>query len=136
MSEEDIEEILDSCRTIAVVGLSDDPSRPSYRVARYMKDHGYKIVPVNPNSKEILSEVCYPNLASLERGVDLVDIFRRSDAVTDIVDEAIKMGAKVIWMQEGVVNEEAAARARQAGLKVVMDKCIMKEHGALHDAYS
>ncbi len=127
----DIEDILQSCHTIAVVGLSSDPSRPSYRVAHYLKEHGYRVIPVNPEYKEILDEVCYPDLASVPDPIDLVDIFRRSEHVSPIVDAAASVGAKVIWMQEGVVNEEAAAHARKAGMEVVMDKCIMKEHNSL-----
>jgi predicted CoA-binding protein len=122
------EEILNSSRVVAMVGLSSKPRRPSYRVASYLKEQGYKIIPVNPAEKEILGESCYPDLASVPESVDVVDIFRRSDEVLPIVEEAIKIGAKVVWMQEGVINEEAANRAREAGLHVVMDKCMRKEH--------
>jgi predicted CoA-binding protein len=126
----DIDEILKSCRTIAVVGLSSNPSRPSYRVAGYMQAQGYRIIPINPNETNVLGEPAYPSLASVPGTVDLVDIFRKSEDVLPIVEEAIARGAKAIWMQEGVVNEAAAARAGQAGLPVVMDRCWCKEHAA------
>jgi predicted CoA-binding protein len=122
------EEILNFSRVVAVVGLSPKPDRPSYRVASYLKEQGYKIIPVNPLEKEILGELCYPNLASVPESVEVVDIFRRSEEVLPIVEEAIRIGAKAVWMQEGVINEEAAKRAKEAGLRVVMDKCIRKEH--------
>ena len=122
------EEILNFSRVVAVVGLSSKPDRPSYRVASYLKEQGYKIIPVNPGEKEISGELCYPDLASIPEPVDVVDIFRRSEDVPPIVEEAIRIGAKAVWMQEGVINEEAAARAREAGLGVVIDKCMRKEH--------
>ncbi len=122
------EQILNSSRVVAVVGLSPNPDRPSYGVGAYLKENGYKIIPVNPNAKEILGEVSYPDLVSIPEPVDVVDIFRRSEDVPPIVEEAISIGAKAVWMQEGVKNEEAAARARKAGLLVVMDKCMFKEH--------
>jgi predicted CoA-binding protein len=125
------EEILNSSRVVAVVGLSAKPDRPSYRVADYLKTQGYRIIPVNPAESEILGELCYPDLASVPESVDVVDIFRRSEEVLPIVKEAIRIGAKAVWMQEGVINEEAAARAREAGLMVVMDKCMLKEHQKL-----
>ena len=129
MSEE--EEILKDNKVIAVVGLSSNPERPSYRVASYMKDKGYTIIPVNPNEKEVLGQTCYPDLSSIPGHVDVVDIFRRSEDCPPIAREAVKIGAGVVWMQEGVVSEEAATCARDAGLKVVMDKCIKKEHEKL-----
>jgi hypothetical protein len=122
------EKILKSSRTIALVGLSPKPDRPSYRVASYLKEQGYNIIPVNPAEKEILGETCYPDLASVPMSIDVVDIFRRSEEVPSIMAEAIRIGAKAVWMQEGVINEEAANRAREAGLMVVMDKCMLKEH--------
>jgi len=125
------EEILNSSRVVAVVGLSAKPDRPSHRVADYLKAQGYRIIPVNPAESEILGELCYPDLASVPESVDVVDIFRRSEKVLPIVKEAIKIGAKAVWIQEGVINEEAAARAREAGLMVVMDKCMLKEHRKL-----
>jgi hypothetical protein len=125
------EEILNSSRVVAVVGLSPKPDRPSYTVASYLKERGYRIIPVNPTVKGILGETCYPNLNSIRKPIDVVDIFRPSEEVPDIVEEAIKIGAKAVWMQEGVINKEAAAQAREAGLLVVMDKCMLKEHRKL-----
>jgi uncharacterized protein len=125
------EEILSFNRVVAVVGLSAKPDRPSYKVANYLKEQGYNIIPVNPAEKEILGELCYPDLASIPESVDVVNVFRRSEEVPPIVEEAIRIGAKAVWMQEGVINEEAAARAREAGLMVVMDKCMRKEHRKL-----
>ena len=121
-------EILNSSRVVAVVGLSPKPDRPSYRVASYLKEKGYRIIPVNPGIKRVLGETSYPDLVSIPEPVDVVDIFRRSEEVPPIVEEAIKIGAKVVWMQEGVINEEAASRAEEAGLQVVMNKCMRKEH--------
>lgn len=125
------EKILNSSRTIAVVGLSVKPDRPSYKVASYLKEQGYKIIPVNPAEKEILGESCYPDLASIPESIDVVDVFRRPEEVPPIVEEAIRIGAKAVWMQEGVVNGEAVARAREAGLMTVTDKCMRKEHQKL-----
>lgn len=125
------EKILNSSRIIAVVGLSSKPDRPSYKVASYLKEQNYNIIPVNPTEKEILGEPCYPDLASVPMSIDVVNIFRRSADVPPLVEEAIKIGAKAVWMQEGVINEEAADRAREAGLMVVMDKCMLKEHRKL-----
>lgn len=125
------EKILDSSRTIAVVGLSPKPDRPSYKVASYLKEQGYRIIPVNAAEREILGEPCYPDLASIPEPVDVVDVFRRPEEVPPIVEEAIRIGAKTVWMQEGVINEEAANRAREAGLMVVMGKCMRKEHQKL-----
>jgi len=121
-------DILNTSRVVAIVGLSPKPDRPSYRVASYLKEKGYKIIPVNPGEKKILGENSYPDLISIHEPVDVVDIFRRSEEVPAIVEEAIKIGAKAVWMQEGVVNEVAASGAKEAGLKVVMDMCMMKEH--------
>ena len=130
MSTEE-EKILKDNKVIAVVGLSSNPERPSFRVASYLKEKGYTVIPVNPNEKVILSETCYPDLSSIPGHVDVVDIFRRSEDCPPIAREAVKIGADVVWMQEGVISEEAAACARDAGLKVVMDKCIKKEHEKL-----
>jgi len=121
--------MLKSARTIAVVGLSSKRYRPSYGVAAYMQSAGYRIIPVNPNEREVLGEKCYARLEDVSEKVDIVDIFRRSELVPEVVESAIRIGAKAVWMQEGVVNEEAARRAREAGLEVVMDLCILKEHG-------
>ena len=123
-----IDEILKRFHTVAVVGLSSNKERPSYGVAQYLKKNGYKVIPVNPNEKKILGLVCYPSLASLIEPVEIVDIFRRPDEVMEVVEEAIKIGAKVVWMQEGVMNAQAAMKARDAGLEVIMDMCMMKEH--------
>ncbi|HEY87478.1 MAG TPA: CoA-binding protein [Dehalococcoidia bacterium] len=125
------EEILNSSRVVAVVGLSTKPDRPSYKVASYLKKNGYKIIPVTPKAEKILGEVCYPDLGSIPKSVDMVNIFQRAEEVPAIVEEAINIGAKVVWMQEGVINEQAAARAKKAGLLVVMDKCMLKEHRKL-----
>lgn len=127
-SQQAIKQIVDECRTIAVVGLSSNPGRPSNGVARYMKDQGYKVIPVNPNETEVLGEKSYASLAEVEDKIDLVDIFRRSEDAGAIVDEAINLGAKAVWLQEGVIDEAAAGRARDAGLLVVMDRCWLKEH--------
>jgi predicted CoA-binding protein len=124
--------ILNEYRIIAMVGLSPDPSRPSHRVAKYLINHGYKVIPVNPDAQEILGTRSYSDMSSIPEPIEIVDIFRRSEEVMPIVDEAIKIGAKVVWMQEGVINEEAALRARDAGLLVVMDRCMLKEHMRLN----
>lgn len=116
-----IEEILRDSKTVAVVGLSPKVERHSHRVATYLKEHGYRIIPVNPAVSEVLGERSYPNLSSVPARVDMVDIFRRSEEVGPVVDEAIEVGAKAVWMQDGVVNQEAADKARKAGLDVVMD---------------
>jgi predicted CoA-binding protein len=129
-----ISEILDAARTIAVVGLSAKRYRPSHGVAEYMKRAGYRIIPVNPLESEVLGEKCYPDLDSVPEPIDIVDIFRRSEFVPEIVEAAIRKGAKVVWMQEGVIHEDAARRAEAAGLKVVMDRCILKDHRRLAHA--
>jgi len=121
-----IEKILEY-KTIAVVGISDDPMRPSHFVACFLEFHGYNIVPVNPKLTEWEGKKCYPDLLSIPIKVEVVDIFRRAEAVPPIVDEAIAIKAKAIWMQEGIINEEAAAKAQEAGIEVVMDKCVKKE---------
>jgi predicted CoA-binding protein len=126
-----ISELLHKYRTIAVVGLSGKRYRPSYGVAEYLKRVGYRIIPVNPEETEVLGERAYPNLESIPEPVDIVDIFRRSEFVPEIVESAIRIGAKVIWMQEDVCHEAAAARAEEAGLAVVMDRCILKDHRRL-----
>jgi predicted CoA-binding protein len=123
-----VEDILKNSRTVAMIGLSSNPERPSNIVAKYLKEHGYKIIPVNPNEKTVLRQKSYPDLSSIPEKIDVVDIFRRSEDVLPIVREAIRIGAKAVWMQEGVKNEEAAAVARKAGLKVVMNKCMRKQH--------
>lgn len=127
-SSAEIAQILRETRVIAVVGLSPKPERPSHSVSAYMKDQGYVIIPVNPGQKEILGETCYPSLNDVPGAVDMVNIFREPSAVPEIVDQAIAIKAKVVWMQEGIVHNGAAAKARAAGLKVVMNKCLYKEH--------
>ena len=123
--------ILRSCHTIAVVGLSSKRYRPSFGVAEYMKNAGFRIIPVNPFESSVLGEKSYPALDSIPEPVDVVDIFRRTEFVAEIVDAAIRIGARVVWMQEGIIHEEAAAKARAAGIEVVMDRCILKEHRRL-----
>ena len=125
------EEILKASRVVAMVGLSSNPERPSHIVASYLRENGYRIIPVNPNEKSILGETSHSDLASIPERVDVVVIFRRSEDVLPIVQEAIRIGAKAVWMQEEVVNAEAAEIARRVGLKVVMDRCMRKEHQKL-----
>lgn len=125
-----ITDLLKRVRTIAVVGLSNSPLRPSHGVAAYMQSQGYKIVPVNPNVEESLGEKSYPSLREVPYKIDVVNVFRRSEYLEEIVDQAIELNVPAIWMQEDVVNEPAARRARQAGIFVVMDRCILKEHRA------
>jgi predicted CoA-binding protein len=122
------ENLLKNAKTIAVVGLSSSRWRPSYGVSEYMQSVGYRIIPVNPNELEVLGEQAYPTLDDVPVPIDIVDIFRQPRFVPEIVDAAIRVGAKGVWMQEGVVHEEAARKAREAGLEVVMDRCILKEH--------
>jgi predicted CoA-binding protein len=126
-----VSEILRNSHTIAVVGLSGKRFRPSYGVAEYMQRSGYRIIPVNPRETAVLGETSYPDLDSVPDAVDIVDIFRRSEFVPEIVEAAIRKGAKVVWMQEGVIHENAARRATEAGLTVVMDRCILKDHRRL-----
>jgi uncharacterized protein len=128
-SEAEITEILRTYRVVAVVGLSSDPDRPSYRVAQYLQKHGYRIVPVNPGCQEVLGEKCYASLKDIPFPVEIVDIFRKVEAIPAIVDEAIALGAKVVWMQQGLEEPQAARRAKEAGLRVVMDRCLKIEHG-------
>ncbi len=123
-----IHELLKSSRTIAVVGLSSRKFRPSFGVAQYMQSAGFRIIPVNPAEKEVLGEKCYATLEEIPEKVDIVDIFRRPEFVPEVVESAIRIGAKAVWMQEGVIHDEAAEKARRAGLFVVMDLCILKEH--------
>ncbi len=126
-----IPEILKSSKTIAVVGLSGNPMRVSNGVTEYMQRAGYRIIPVNPNESEVLGEKSYARLEDVPVPVDIVNVFRRSEFVADVVESAMKIGAKTVWMQEGVVDEDAADRARAAGMNVVMDRCILKEHRKL-----
>ena len=124
----EIPQILKTYQKIAVVGASPNPDRTSNQVLTYLNKHGYKVIPINPNTAEISGQKCYPSLDAVPEKIDIVDIFRRSEECVPIVEEAIKIGAKVIWMQEGVVNSEAEALGVNAGLTVVMDHCLMKEH--------
>lgn len=124
-------EIIRAARVIAVVGLSPRPERPSHDVAAYMQARGYKIVPVNPGAKEILGETCYASLSHIPFTVDLVDVFRQPDAVPQIAEEAVKIGAKALWLQLGVISLEGAAIAERGGMKVVMDRCLKVDHMAL-----
>ena len=127
-SAESISRILEECHTIAVVGLSSDTWRPSHSVSNYMRRSGYRVIPVNPNETEVFGEKAYPDLTSVPDKIDLVDVFRRSDEAGKAVDEAIAVGAKAVWLQEGVIDRAAAQRALDAGLLVVMDRCWLKEH--------
>jgi len=123
-----ITQVLETAKTIAVVGLTNTPMRPSYGVSHYMQLQGYRIIPVNPNITEWMGEKAYPSLLEVPEKIDIVDVFRRSDAVPEVVEHAIQIKAPVIWMQEGVIHEEAAEKACRAGIFVVMDRCILKEH--------
>jgi predicted CoA-binding protein len=123
-----VSEILKTSRTIAVVGLSSKPQRPSFGVSRYMQSAGYRIIPVNPAETEVLGEKAYARLEDIPERVDLVNIFRKSQLVPEIVDAAIRIGARGVWMQEGVIHPEAAEKARRAGMFVIMNTCILKEH--------
>jgi predicted CoA-binding protein len=127
-SEAEITEILNTYRVVAVVGLSSDPHRPSYQVAQYLQEHGYRIVPVNPGCQEVLGEKCYAGLRDIPFAVEIVDIFRKVEAIPAIVDDAIALGAKVVWMQQGLEEPHAGRKAKQAGLRVVMDRCLKIEH--------
>ena len=127
-SRETIKRILEDCRTIAVVGLSSNPGRASNGVAGYMRRNGYRVIPVNPNERQVFGEKAYPSLGDVPDKIDLVDIFRRSEEAGQAVDEAIQVGAKAVWLQEGVIDHAAARRAEQAGLLVVMDRCWLKDH--------
>jgi len=131
MDDNLIKKILEESKTIAVVGLSPKEDRPSHKVAEYLQAQGYKIIPVNPECDEILGEKCFATLKEVPVKVDVVDIFRRPEFIPPIVEEAIAIGAKVIWMQLGIINEEAAAKAKEAGLEVVMDRCMKIEHKKL-----
>ncbi len=127
----EVREILTTAKTVAVVGLSDKPERDSHRVAAYLKRAGYRVIPVNPAVSEVLGERSYPSLRDVPEKIDVVDVFRKAEAVPAIVEDAIAVGAKTVWMQDGIVHNEAAERARAAGLKVVMSKCMLREHRAL-----
>lgn len=126
--EDKIQRILEKCKVIAVVGLSSKPHRPSYGVARYLQLAGYRIIPVNPNEEKVLGEKSFPRLEDVPVKTDVVCIFRRSEFVSPVVESAIAIGTCAVWMQEGVTHEQAAEKARAAGLDVVMDRCMLKEH--------
>jgi predicted CoA-binding protein len=127
-TEEEVANVLKGARTIAVVGISHKEDRDSNKVAKYLKEHGYKMIPVNPKYKEVLGETCYPNLEAVPEHIDVVDIFRSVDAIPAIVDEAVSVKAGAVWMQLGLVHNDAADKARCAGLAVIMDKCMKIEH--------
>ena len=129
-ANDEIGKLLKQAKNIAVVGLSDSPLRPSYGVSAYMQSHGYKIIPVNPTIRGALGEKAVPTLADVHGKIDIVDVFRRPEHVAEVVDEAIRLKVPVLWLQEGVVDEAAAEKARKAGMQVVMDRCILKEHRA------
>ena len=130
-SDEQLKSLLDHSQTIAVVGLSPKVQRPSNAVAAYLISKGYSVIPVNPGHSEILGQACYPDLKSIPGKVDIVDIFRRSSVIGPIVEQAVEIGAGAVWMQQGIINEEAAHIALDAGLRVVMDRCIKIEHSRL-----
>ena len=129
--DQTMKDILLSAKTIASVGVSSNPGKESFWILRYLKDQGYRIIPVNPTAEEILGEKAYPDLESVPEKIDVVQVFRKPEDVPPVVDSAINAGAKVVWMQEGIVNEEAAQKARQAGLQVVMDACMRVTHRRL-----
>jgi uncharacterized protein len=127
-TSDDIGRLLAAVKTIAVVGLSNHPMRPSYGVSSYMQQQGYRIIPVNPTISEALGQRSYPDLSSVPDKIDLVNVFRRPEYVPAVVDESIRLNLPAIWLQEGVIHPDAARRAQEAGLSVVMDRCILKEH--------
>lgn len=127
-TDEEVAAILRQAKTIAVVGISHKEERDSHKVAKYLKEHGYRMIPVNPKYKEVLGEICYPDLKSVPERIDVVDIFRNLEAIPEIVDEAIRVGAGAVWMQLGLAHNQAAEKARCSGLKVVMNKCTKIEH--------
>ena len=131
LGNQEIRKILEETRTVAMVGLSGNWYRPSYFAAKYLLDHGYRVIPVNPNYEEILGQPCVPDLASIDEPVDVVDLFQRAEQVPNFIDASAALGASVLWMQLGIVNEEAAATAREKGLTVVMDRCMKIEYARL-----
>jgi predicted CoA-binding protein len=136
MNNQAIRNILDSYKAVAMVGLSGNWYRPSFFAAKYLLEHGFQVIPVNPNYQEILGQKCYPDLASIPQHVDIVDLFQRSDQVLQFVQPIIDMQAKVLWLQLGIINEEAAAQAEGAGLQVVMDRCMKIEYARLFGGLS
>jgi predicted CoA-binding protein len=131
VNDQQLSEILRSSRNIAVVGLSSDPSKPSYQVASYLQSQGYEIVPVNPNDSNILGRDTHPSLESVKGSIDIVDVFRRSEHVLEVVEQAIPLKPKLIWLQSGIRNEEARKRAEEAGIPFVQDRCLKVEHNRL-----
>lgn len=129
-SNEEVRNILKSSKIIAIVGLSSNPDKPSNQVAKFLKDHGYTIVPVNPTTDELLGEKCYPTLSAIPFDIDIADVFRRPEDIPSVADDAISKGVKVFWMQEGIANNAAADKLRAAGITVVMDRCTKKEYMA------
>ncbi len=136
MDNTTIRRILAESKTVAMVGLSGNWYRPSYFAAKYLLDHGYQVIPVNPNYDEVLGQKCYPDLAAVPHKVDIVDLFQRSEDVPKFIQPAIDMGASVLWMQLGIVNEDAASKARGSGLEVVMDRCMKIEYARLFGGLS
>jgi len=136
MDNTTIRRILDESKTVAMVGLSGNWYRPSYFAAKYLLDHGYEVIPVNPNYDEVLGQKCYPDLAAIPHKVDIVDLFQRSEDVPKFIQPAIDIGARVLWLQLGIVNEDAASQARGAGLEVVMDRCMKIEYARLFGGLS
>ena len=130
-SDQMMKDILVSAKTIASVGLSSNPEKESYWIVKYLQDQGYRVIPVNPTAEEILGEKAYPDLESVPEAIDVVQVFRKSEDVPPVVESAIRAGAKVVWMQEGIVNQDAAGKAREAGLQVVMDACMRVTHRRL-----
>jgi predicted CoA-binding protein len=131
VSDEEVKTMLEQSRTVAVVGISHKEERDSHKVAKYLQEHGYKVIPVNPKYQEVLGETCYPDLKAVPGHIDVVDIFRNVEAIPGIVDEAIEVGAGHVWMQLGLAHEDAAEKARRAGISVVMNKCMKIEHARL-----
>lgn len=131
MNDTELAKLLRETKTIAVVGLSSNPMRPSFGVSRFLQRQGYRIIPVNPNETEVLGERAYPSVKEVPEKVDIINIFRRPARVPEVIDDALAKGARCIWMQEGVVNHEAARKAEEAGMSVVMDRCILKEMARL-----
>ena len=132
MNDKQLKELYQSIKTIASVGLSANPEKPSWGITLYLKEHGYRIIPVNPKAKEVHGEKVYPDLLAIPDPVDVVQLFRPSEEVMPFVEQAIQIGAKVVWMQEGISNPEAAHKAEAAGLRVVMNRCMRAEHIRLH----
>jgi len=131
MEDSELKLILENSKTIAVIGCSSNPEKAAHRIPKYMKENGYKMIPINPNSHEILGEKCYKSILDIKEKVDIVNIFRPSEECLDVVEEAIKIKPKAIWMQTGIINEDANRLAEKNGIKVVMDKCMMVEHRRL-----